>query len=163
VLRAAIFTASVGLLSLFLHLVFSRSKEGSPVDHPEFSFPKGLCIFTWIGASAATLLFTSVIFDSAKYGSSSVLITGTMSVVGITVGAWSERYVLKLWGDHLTCGAFRTACIDYKDIVSAETRSGGRGLNLYIKTSKKTMIISGSLSSFPEATRILKSKLDGVR
>jgi hypothetical protein len=92
---------------------------------------------------------------------SSLLFAGCMAIFEFTVCLWTDRFALKFFDDHLTYGAFRTARVDYKDVVSARLSRGGRGGRyLFFKTSKRTIYIS--VDSVGGATQLLQSKLGAV-
>jgi len=118
----------------------------------------------WIFVSAFNVAAAAVLSGSKCLPATTpnVLLAGSMAAFEFTVCVWMDRFALKFFDDYLTYGAFRTARVDYKDIVSARLSRGSRGgPYLIIKTARKT--ISISVDSLGEALKLLKSKLSDVQ
>ncbi|APG04737.1 hypothetical protein BJI69_13075 [Luteibacter rhizovicinus DSM 16549] len=118
----------------------------------------------WIITSAALVGLTAAMSADRclPVTTSSLLFAACAASFGFAGCVWTDRFALKFFDDHLTYGAFRTARLDYRDIVSFRLRRGGRGgPRLYIKTARKT--ISISVDSLGEATEVLKGKLGAGR
>jgi len=162
-LRAFLFPISVALSALLLQVLVSRSKGAPTGECPEFRFSKGLRLFLWISILAVSVGLLALVPWDSPQRTQDLLVCGGMAILGFTCCVYAERFVLRLWDDHFSYGAFKTYSVDYKDMVSAEMSVLGSGKRfLVIKTSKKRIAISGYLSSVDDAARLLKSKLSAV-
>lgn len=163
-LTTILFSMLAALVSAALCLISARLREPRRKEHSEFRFSTGSRAFSWIFTSAALVGLTAAMSGDRclPVTASSLLFAGCAAILGFAGCVWTDRFALKFFDDHLTYGAFRTARVDYKGIVSSRLVRGGKGRSrLLIKTSRKT--ISISVDSIGEATQVLQGKLGAVR
>jgi hypothetical protein len=163
-LRTILFSILAGLVSAAVCAVSARFRPPRMKEHSEFRFLTGSRALMWVITSAALVGLTAAMSADRclPVTASSLLFAGGAASLGFAGCVWTDRFALKFFDDHLTYGAFRTARLDYRDIVSFRLSRGTRGgPHLHIKTSKRT--ISISVDSLGEATEVLKGKLGAGR
>jgi hypothetical protein len=163
-LRTILLSILTALVSAAFCLISARLREPRRKEHSEFRFSTSSRTFMWIFTSAALVGLTAVMSGDSCFPVtvSSLLFAGGAAGLGFAGCVWTDRFALKYFDDHLTYGAFRTARLDYKDIVSFRLIRGGKGgPHLIIKTARRT--ISISVDSLGEATEVLKGKVGGGR
>jgi len=163
-LRTVLLSILTALVSGAFCLVSARLREPRRKEHSEFRYSMGSRRVVWIITSAGLVGLTAVMSGDSCFPVtvSSLLFAGGAAGLGFAGCVWTDRFALKYFDDHLTYGAFRTARLDYKDIVSFKLIRGGKGgPHLIIKTARRR--ISISVDSLGEATEVLKGKLGGGR
>lgn len=159
-LSSFVFPILSGLLSAAVCAVSARFRPPHTGGHSEFRFSAARRIFIWTFASAGIVGLSAVMSAPPAATAPSLLLAGVLAIYGFSTCVWTDRVTLEFFDDHLTYGAFRTFRFNYKDIISAEMKYAGRGSPyLFIKTSEKTLSISGYLTSLDDAARLLNSKL----
>lgn len=159
-LRAFLFPILLSVSCLLLQFVSSRSRGENLSDNPEFRFSKGLRAFLWIVTFGQPTALIALTWSDGPVSTPHWIILGVFFCYLCGCCIYADRYVLTLWNDHLSYGAFKTSSIDYKDITSAEVSVDSSGKRtLVIKTLTNRMAISGYLGSLDDAARLLKDKL----
>lgn len=163
-LRTILLSILTAVVSAGFCLISARLREPRRKEHSEFRFSTSSRKVMWIITSAALVGLTAVMSSDRCFPvtASSLLFAGGAAGLGFAGCVWTDRFALKYFDDHLTYGAFRTARLDYKDIVSFRLIRGGKGApHLIIKTARRR--ISISVDSLGEATEVLKGKVGDFR
>jgi|SRR6187402_581311 len=128
-LRTILLSILTALVSAAFCLVSARLREPRRKEHSEFRYSMGSRRVVWIITSAGLVGLTAVMSGDSCFPVtvSSLLFAGGAAGLGFAGCVWTDRFALKYFDDHLTYGAFRTARLDYKDIVSFRLIRGGKG------------------------------------